>query len=81
MSEGFESMLRAVSRQRGIAEIEVTVVDSGSTDGTVETAKSYGAKIFRIRPEEFNHGATRNYGADQTDGDLLSFTVQDAIPA
>jgi 2-polyprenyl-3-methyl-5-hydroxy-6-metoxy-1,4-benzoquinol methylase/GT2 family glycosyltransferase len=81
VSEGFESTLRAISRQIGIAETEVIVVDSGSTDGTVEVAKSYGAKVFSILPEEFNHGTTRNYAADQTTGDLLVFTVQDAIPA
>jgi len=81
MSEGFESALRAISRQRGIGEIEVTVVDSGSSDGTVDAAKNYGAKVFQIRPEDFNHGATRNLGADQTTGDLIVFTVQDAIPA
>jgi glycosyltransferase involved in cell wall biosynthesis len=81
MSEGFESTLRAISKQIGIAETEIIVVDSGSSDGTVETAKSYGAKVFSIPPEEFNHGATRNYAADQTTGELLLFTVQDAIPA
>jgi glycosyltransferase involved in cell wall biosynthesis len=81
MSEGFESTLRAISRQIGIPEIELIVVDSGSSDGTVEAAKNYGAKVFSIPPEEFNHGATRNYAADQTTGDLIVFTVQDAIPA
>ena len=81
MAEGFESTLRAISRQIGIAETEFIVVDSGSSDGTVEAAKNYGAKVFSIRPEEFNHGATRNYAAEQTTGDLLMFTVQDAIPA
>jgi glycosyltransferase involved in cell wall biosynthesis len=80
ISEGFESTLRAISKQIGIAEIEVVVVDSGSSDGTVQAAKDYGAKVFSIPPEEFNHGATRNYAADQTTGDLLVFTVQDAIP-
>jgi rhamnosyltransferase len=81
MSEGFESTLSAISRQRGIAETEIIIVDSGSSDGTVEAAKSYGARVFSIPPEEFNHGMTRNYAADQTTGDLLMFTVQDAIPA
>jgi 2-polyprenyl-3-methyl-5-hydroxy-6-metoxy-1,4-benzoquinol methylase/GT2 family glycosyltransferase len=81
MSEGFESTLRAISNQKGIAETEIIVVDSESSDGTVDVAKQYGAKVFRIAPEEFNHGATRNYAAEQTTGDLLMFTVQDAIPA
>jgi len=81
MSEGFESTLRGISKQIGIAETEVIVVDSGSSDGTVEVAKSYGAKVFSISPEEFNHGATRNYAAEKTTGEFLLFTVQDAIPA
>jgi glycosyltransferase involved in cell wall biosynthesis/SAM-dependent methyltransferase len=81
MSEGFESTLRAISNQKGIAETEIIVVDSGSSDGTVEVAKSYGARVFGIPPEEFNHGATRNYAADKTTGELIVFTVQDAIPA
>jgi 2-polyprenyl-3-methyl-5-hydroxy-6-metoxy-1,4-benzoquinol methylase/GT2 family glycosyltransferase/predicted nucleic acid-binding Zn-ribbon protein len=81
MSEGFESTLRAISRQIGIPEIELIVVDSGSSDGTVEAARNYGAKVFSIPSEEFNHGTTRNYAADQTMADLLVFTVQDAVPA
>jgi 2-polyprenyl-3-methyl-5-hydroxy-6-metoxy-1,4-benzoquinol methylase/glycosyltransferase involved in cell wall biosynthesis len=81
MSEGFDDTLSAISRQRGIAETEIIVVDSGSSDGTVEAAKSYGVRVFTIPAEEFNHGMTRNYAADQTTGDLVMFTVQDAIPA
>jgi glycosyltransferase involved in cell wall biosynthesis/flagellar biosynthesis chaperone FliJ len=81
MSEGFESALREISKQVGISETEIVVVDSGSSDGTVEVARSYGAKVFSIPPEEFNHGATRNYAAEKTTGELIVFTVQDAIPA
>jgi glycosyltransferase involved in cell wall biosynthesis len=81
ISEGFESAMKAISRQRGIAETEITVVDSGSSDGTPDVARRYGAKVLAIRPEDFNHGTTRNYGADQTTSDLIMFTVQDAIPA
>jgi len=81
ISEGFESTLRAIYAQKGIGELEVIVVDSGSVDGTAEIADSCGATVFSILPEQFNHGATRNYAAEQSTGDFLVFTVQDAIPA
>jgi glycosyltransferase involved in cell wall biosynthesis/uncharacterized coiled-coil DUF342 family protein len=80
-AEDFEETLRAIYAQERIAELEVIVVDSGSSDGTAGLAEGYGAKVYRIPPEEFNHGVTRNYGADQGRGDLLAFMVQDAIPA
>ena len=79
--EDFESTLRAIHGQRGIADLEIIVVDSGSTDGTVKVAEGYGARIFRIPPEEFNHGLTRNFGAEQGTGEFILFMVQDAIPA
>jgi glycosyltransferase involved in cell wall biosynthesis len=81
MSEDFESTLQAIYQQKGISDLEVIVVDSGSTDSTVQTARDYGAKVLTIPPEEFNHGATRNYAAEQSTGDILVFMVQDAIPA
>ena len=35
-------------RQQTIKDVEVILVDSGSTDSTVAIAESYGAKIVRI---------------------------------
>ena len=53
-------------------------MDSGSTDGSPARARSLGARVHEIPPEEFNHGATRNLGASLTNGDVLVFTTQDA---
>ncbi|WP_123042254.1 glycosyltransferase family 2 protein [Cohnella candidum] len=60
---------------------QIIVVDSSSTDGTAELAKSLGATVFSIEQEEFDHGGTRNYAAEQAVGDILMFMTQDAIPA
>jgi rhamnosyltransferase len=58
----------------------VVVVDSGSTDGTDELARRYGATVHSIPRSEFNHGATRNLGISLTDTEYVVLTVQDAIP-
>lgn len=61
--------------------VEVIVVDSGSHDGTWELAQVRATKAVRIRPQEFNHGTTRNLGASSARGEYLVFLVQDAVPA
>jgi rhamnosyltransferase len=42
--------------------VEIILVDSGSTDGTISVADSFGAQIVNIRPEEFTFGRSLNYG-------------------
>lgn len=76
--EGLRRCLEAIGAQRTEDEVEVVVVDSGSTDGSDALAESLGARVHRIAPEEFNHGATRNLGASLARGDVLVFTSQDA---
>lgn len=77
--EKLRACLEAIRAQRAEG-FEVIVVDSGSTDGTPELARSLGARVHHIPPHEFNHGATRNLGAQLARGDILVFTVDDAVP-
>lgn len=70
--------LEAIAGQQVDQEVEVVVVDSGSTDGSPETARQLGARVHEISPAEFNHGGTRNLGARLAKGDVLVFTTQDA---
>jgi glycosyltransferase involved in cell wall biosynthesis len=42
---------------------EIIVVDSGSTDGTVEIAKRHCDRLIEIAPEEFTYGHALNLGA------------------
>lgn len=76
----FHWLLRKLRAQRGLREVEIVVVDSGSTDGTVERAQEAGCKVVRIEKAEFSHSFARNLGAEHASGDLLLFTVQDAYP-
>ena len=73
----FLSMLR---EQKGFKNIEIVVVDSGSTDETIKTAREYGAKIIEIPQEKFSHSYSRNLGVKNALGKYLFFTVQDALP-
>jgi arylsulfatase A-like enzyme/glycosyltransferase involved in cell wall biosynthesis/2-polyprenyl-3-methyl-5-hydroxy-6-metoxy-1,4-benzoquinol methylase/peptidoglycan hydrolase CwlO-like protein len=76
----FDFTLEKIGNQKGINDTELIIVDSGSIDGTVKLAEKYGAKVYSIKPDEFNHGETRNYGAEKATGDYILFMVQDAIP-
>ena len=73
--------LDAIARQEVDDEVEIVIVDSGSSDGSVEIARARGARVHEIPPEEFNHGRTRNLGAGLASGDVLAFTSQDAFAA
>ena len=62
--------------------VEVTVIDSGSTDQTVHIVKQYpSVKLVEIKPEAFSHGKTRNYGVEISSGDYIVFLNADATPA
>jgi GT2 family glycosyltransferase/glycosyltransferase involved in cell wall biosynthesis len=75
-----EGVLKAVASQRAPVEVEVLVVDSGSRDGSIEIARRAGARVIEIPPEEFGHGKTRNFAAEQAAGEYLVFLTQDATP-
>jgi rhamnosyltransferase len=73
--------LQAIAAQKVEDEVEVVVVDSGSSDGSVDRAREFGAEVHEIPASEFVHGATRNLAAQLSRGDVLVFTTQDAVPA
>ena len=55
---------------------KVLVIDSGSTDKTVELAKAHGAKVcFRAWTDDF--AAQRNFALEQTDADWVLYLDAD----
>lgn len=78
--EGWESLLQRLFSQKSNSEYEVIVIDSGSTDATVEIARRYPVRLVTIPPEEFHHGRTRNLGAGLARGEILVYITQDALP-
>lgn len=73
--------LKMVFAQKTQYEYEVVCVDSGSKDETLSIIKKYPCKFYQIKPEEFGHGKTRNYGAEKGSGEFIVFITQDAAPA
>ncbi len=76
----FDWLLRKLRAQRGVREVQIVIVDSGSSDDTVAMARAAQATVVSIAQSEFSHSHSRNRGADAADGDYLLFMVQDAFP-
>jgi rhamnosyltransferase len=61
-------------------DCEVVLVDSGSTDGTLEIAERYGCRILHITREEFSFGRSLNRGCEAAEGDILVITSGHCVP-
>ncbi|MER3397615.1 MAG: glycosyl transferase family 2 [Chloroflexota bacterium] len=72
--------LSMVFRQR-MRDFEVIVVDSGSTDRTLEVARRFPVKIIEIPPEKFTYGRALNIGIAASRGEYLVCLSAHAIPA
>jgi glycosyltransferase involved in cell wall biosynthesis len=57
------------------------VVDSGSTDGTLEIAQKYGAEVMPIRKEDFSYGRALNRGFNAARHDWVLSLSAHTIPA
>lgn len=78
----FGRVLARVLEQRVPGELEVLVVDSGSTDETLAIARQYPqVRLIEILPQEFGHGKTRNLAVSQAKGEFVAMITQDALPA
>lgn len=59
---------------------KILVVDSSSTDNTIQIAKELGVDVEIIPRSEFNHGMTREKARRILDTDIVVMMTQDAYP-
>jgi len=76
-----EAGLKSIFCQSTPASFEVIVVDSGSTDSTLEIVKGFPVRLEQIPAESFHHARTRNFAATLAKGEILVFLSQDATPS
>lgn len=75
-----EELLFRLERQ-SVAPVEILIIDSGSTDGTIGIVEKHPfARMIVIPAGTFNHGRTRDLAAREASGDLFLFMTQDALP-
>lgn len=72
--------LNAIKSQNFNNEIEIIVVDSGSTDCTLEICADYKVKIVQIQKSEFTYGRALNIGCECSEGEILVFLSAHCIP-
>lgn len=76
------SLLKGIADQQVDQNaLEVIVVDSGSTDGTLQIAESSGVRILHIKKDEFSFGRSLNVGCAAARGDVLVFVSGHCVPA
>lgn len=63
-----------------LTDVEIIVVDSGSTDATLAIASRYPVRIVHIRPEDFSFGRSLNIGCEAASGELLVMASAHVYP-
>ena len=74
-------LLRSIQTQKGISGgVEVVIVDSGSTDRTVNIAKEFNCRIVYIKKKDFSFGRSLNVGCSEANGEYLAITSGHCVP-
>ncbi|MEZ8544030.1 glycosyltransferase family 2 protein [Vibrio splendidus] len=61
-------------------DIETVIIDSGSTDKTLDIASDYGCRLTYIKKDEFTFGKSLNDGCEFSKGEYLVFVSGHCIP-
>jgi 2-desacetyl-2-hydroxyethyl bacteriochlorophyllide A dehydrogenase len=74
------NLLRAIGMQ-DYKDYEIIIVDSGSTDKTLEIAQKFPVNIIKIESRDFTFGYALNIGCKASRGKYLIFASAHILPA
>ena len=63
-----------------VKDVQLILVDSGSSDRTVEIARQYAVEVVTIRPDEFTFGHSLNMGIAQARADIVVLASAHVYP-
>ena len=66
--------------EQTLRDIEIIIVDSGSTDATLKIASRFPVRIVSIKPEEFSFGRSLNIGCEKAIGDFIVIASAHVYP-
>jgi glycosyltransferase involved in cell wall biosynthesis len=72
-------LLSGVLQQTG-QDVEIIVVDSGSTDATLSIVSNYPVKLLSIAPEDFSFGRSLNIGCEAATRDFIVIASAHVYP-
>ena len=75
------ALLDGIGRQTVTDGVETIVVDSGSTDGTLDIARSRASKVETIAPADFTFGRSLNLGIRAATGRFVVIVSAHTRPA
>jgi len=61
-------------------DFELLVVDSGSTDRTLEIVKQYPCRLIQIEAKAYYPGSVLNMAIEQAEADIIIFQNSDGVP-
>ena len=66
--------------QQSKKNVEIVLVDSGSTDATLEVASRYPVKVVHVQPDEFSFGRSLNRGIAAASGEIVAIASAHVYP-
>jgi GT2 family glycosyltransferase len=77
-ADALELLLEDIDNQLFSSEVEIVVVDNGSTDRTAQVAKHHGADVVTLPQSSFSYPKSLNVGVEAASNDLVFVTVAHA---